>query len=106
MLRVLVLCAALALPARAEPVARAAAVKVGLAEIAVGGKIGAAQAKLECSPSKVQHTVKKCVVKTAELTSTKSLGNSVDKVTLNVHFEGDVVNMSVAYAPGLSFDFL
>jgi hypothetical protein len=106
MLGTLALIGALALPAHADSVARAARVKAGLAEIVVGGKIGAAESKLDCAPSKVQRTVKKCVVKSGELASTRSLGNGVAKVALNVHFQGDVVNLSVAYGPGLSFDFI
>lgn len=106
MLRALALLAVLAGPAAAAPVAQAARVSVGLESIVVGAKLGGAESRLDCKASKVQHTVRKCELKAAALPTATSLGNSVAKLTLNAHFQGDVVNMAVVYSPGLSFDFI
>jgi hypothetical protein len=105
-LAALALFASLAAQAFAAPVAQAARVNLGPDAVVVGQKLGAAASRLDCKASKVQHTVRKCELKAAELTTAGSLGNNIAKLTLNAHFQDDVVNMAVVYAPGLPFNFV
>lgn len=106
MLRAFLLLALLPASGFAASLAESARVQVGLDEIVIGRKLGAAVSRLDCKDSAVQHTVRKCALKPAALASAKAVGNAVAKLTLVQHFQGEAVNMSVQFADGLSFAFL
>jgi hypothetical protein len=96
----------LALPAAALDVAKNAAIKLGLDEIVIGKPIGKALAKLDCPESKGQKTIKRCTIGEKALKTATSQGNALEKVKINVHYQGESVNMAVIYASNLTFDFI
>jgi len=98
----LLLCAADA--TTAGPFARVARLRVGSSEIAVGVKAPADV--LACRSGRVQHTVRRCELAAAALAAARCLDHRVKAATLNVHFQGEVVNMSVEFEPGVGFDLL
>ncbi|MFI5346842.1 MAG: hypothetical protein ACHQ51_10750 [Elusimicrobiota bacterium] len=108
-MRSLVLAAVVSLfsaPAWAGPLASAARLNVGPEQLAVGRRSPGFAAILDCASSQVQHTILQCVLKPAVLPTTSSVGRRVQSASLTLNFKGDVVNMSVAYDPALSFDIL
>ncbi len=90
-----VLCLFACLPASAGTLAEEAAVSVAGGKIAAGAPVGSAREQLDCSASKVQSTISRCALKPASAPFSRILGRAVAAVTLNLHFQGDVVNMSV-----------
>lgn len=85
---------ALCLPAFAGTLADEAAVSVAGTKLSAGAPAGKAREQLECAQSKVQRTVSRCSLKAASVSFAKSLGHPLASLTLNLHFKGEVVNMS------------
>jgi hypothetical protein len=100
----LLLLAALSF-AQAPSVPYSARVSVSGEELAVGAAPSKnAVAQLDCQASPVQSTVQFCSLKPAVATFAKCLGRSVAGVTLNLHFQGEIVNMAIELAGGASAD--
>ncbi len=96
-----VLAAMSAVPCSAQSVlAREARVLVSGESLSVGSSAGAARRSLDCAESTVQHTILRCQVPPAAVSFASSLGRGVESVTLNVHFQGRIINMSVEFASG------
>jgi hypothetical protein len=85
----------LSVSAYSAPLSKDAVVSVGGSNLEVGAPVGAAEKSLECVAGKVQKTVKRCSLKAADAPFAKSFSHTVAAVNANVHFQGDVVNMSV-----------
>jgi hypothetical protein len=95
------LAALTASPCLAEsPLARETRVVISGDSLAVGAADKAAEGRLDCAASTTQHTVLRCKVPGSVVPFAGSLGRSVDAVTLNVHFQGQVLNMSVEFSAG------
>lgn len=105
----ILLTAALLMPGTvraADFLASAAKLSVGMSEFSAGRKAGKTEALFDCPPDGVQHTVLRCALKPEAAKNAFSFGKQVEEAKLNVHFEGDIVNMSVTYAASLDFDSL
>lgn len=88
----------------ASPLAREARVTLSGESLQVGAADAAANARLACEPSAAQHTILRCKVAPAAVSFASCLGRRVDAVTLNLHFQGKIVNMSVEFAAGSDAD--
>jgi hypothetical protein len=88
----------------ASPLAREASVTISGEPLIVGASEKAADRRLDCAASAVQHTVLRCQIAAAAVSSASSLGRRVDGVTLNVHFQGQIINMSVEFSAGNDID--
>jgi hypothetical protein len=86
--------------------ATAARLNIGSESLVVGQKTTVADQLLDCKLSKVQHTIRQCVLKPALAASTWSAGHRVKGASVTLNFQGDVINMSVEYEPGLGADVL
>jgi hypothetical protein len=84
--------------------ARAARVTISGEPLTVGAANRAAERFLNCSASAVQHTIRSCKSVAPEGAFASSLGRRVDGVTLNLHFQGKIVNMSIEFAAGNDAD--
>lgn len=82
--------------------ARSARVAIGPDQLVIGEKLASAAQYLDCAKSSVQHTIRKCTLKPAWIQAASSVGLRIEEATLNIHFQGDVINMAVEY--GASFD--
>lgn len=95
--------ALLASPVLAEsPLAKAVAVAAAGKALAAGAATPGELGLLDCAPNTVQHTILRCKLKAAELPFAACLGRALDGATFNVHFQGEIVNMSVEFASGAS----
>lgn len=86
--------------------AQAARFDVGQYELIVGGKIGNAEKTLNCLPEKIQHTIRQCHLKKEALSRALFMDAPIEKMNLSLHFQGDIVNMSIEYGADTSFDSL
>ena len=68
----------------------------GVLEVGVADK--AADARLDCANSSVQHTILRCTLPQPLASQASSLGRSVQSVTLNLHYQGEILDMSIAFA--------
>ncbi|HVC09765.1 MAG TPA: hypothetical protein VNH15_07500 [Elusimicrobiota bacterium] len=66
----------------------------------VGAADKAADAELDCARSAVQRTILRCALPGSLVSQAAVLGRRVKSVTLNVHFQGEILDMSVAFADG------
>ena len=86
-------------PCSAEsPLARAARVTVSGEALTVGVADKASQRQLDCAASTAQHTILRCKVPAAAVSFAGALGRRVDGVSLNLHYQGRILNMSVAFS--------
>jgi hypothetical protein len=103
----LALLAAWPVSARAGgALAQAARLNLRSGALAVGFQAGAAEPALDCRDSTVQHTIRRCRLKAAEAGVATSLGHPVKNATLNLHFQGDVLNMSLEFERAIGFERL
>ncbi|MBI4054504.1 MAG: GIY-YIG nuclease family protein [Elusimicrobia bacterium] len=86
--------------------ARTVQVRIGNNFLIVGEANPGADRYLDCPESSVQHTIRRCQLKERWVSSASSLGHAIKKVTLNMHFQGTIVNMGIEYAPGVAADLL
>jgi len=84
----------------AGALARAARVVIPGGVLEVGAADKAADAELDCAHSAVQHTILRCTLPDSLISQAVVLGRRVKSVTLNVHFQGEILDMSVAFADG------
>jgi len=92
--------------ARAAALAPAAKLNVGAESLVVGSKAGSAADFLDCAKSEVQHTILQCSLKHEAVPAAMSVGRRVQSAFLNLSFKGRVINMSLTFDAGLSFDVL
>lgn len=90
----------------ASPLARAARLTVSGESVMVGVVDKAAQQRLECAPSTAQHTIIRCKIPAVAVSFASCLGRRVEGATLNVHFQGQPINMSVEFSAGTSVENL
>ena len=88
----------------ASPLAREARLTVSGESVMVGVADKAAERRLECAPSTAQHTIIRCKVPAASVTFASCLGRRIDGATLNIHFQGQPINMSVEFSAGTSVE--
>jgi hypothetical protein len=72
--------------------------------LVVGAANPAAETPLDCAADTVQHTVRRCRLKEAAAASASCLGRTLDGATFNIHFQGEIVNMSATFPSGTSPD--
>lgn len=86
--------------------ARAARLVLGPDAFAAGARAaaGSIDKYLDCASSSVQKTVRRCQLKPTSAAFARHFGRKVEGATMNVHYQGDVVNMFVEYAAGVSFE--
>jgi hypothetical protein len=88
-------------PCLAEsPLAREARVTVSGESLTVGTADKSFQRRLDCAASTAQHTILRCKVPAAAVLLASSLGRRVDDVSLNLHFQGRIINMAVEFSAG------
>ena len=92
--------------ARAAALAPAAKLNIGAESLVVGSNAGSAADFLDCAKSEVQHTILPCALKPAAVPAAMSVGRRVQSAFLNLNFKGQVINMSLTFDAGLSFDVL
>ena len=82
----------------ASPLARGARITVSGQELVIGVADKTANLQLDCAPSTVQHTVRRCKLNAAVAPFADSLGRHADNVAFTVHFQGEIINMSIEFA--------
>ena len=87
-----------------SPFAREARVTVSGENLIVGAADKAALAQLDCAASTVQHTIRRCRLNAAVASSASSLGRHVESAAVTVHFQGEIVNMSVEFSAETNVD--
>lgn len=88
----------------ASPLAFEARVVVSGQNLVAGAANPAADSALDCAAPTVQRTIRRCKISPTAAAFATCLGRRVDGVTLNIHFEGDLVNMFVEFASGSGVD--
>lgn len=88
----------------ASPLAYEARVVVSGQNLVAGAANAAADASLDCAAPTVQRTIRRCKLSPAVAAFATCLGRRVDGVTLNIHFQGDLINMFVEFASGNGVD--
>ncbi|MDE1977517.1 MAG: hypothetical protein KGI84_09715 [Elusimicrobia bacterium] len=68
----------------------------GVLEVGVADKT--ADARLDCANSSIQHTILRCTLPQSLVSQASSLGRSVQSVTLNLHYQGKILDMSIQFA--------
>lgn len=87
----------------ADYLAYAAKLSVGMSEFSVGHKAGKTEKLFDFPPDGIQHTVARCALKPEAAKNAFSFGNQVEEARMNVHFQGDIINMSITYAASVDF---
>jgi hypothetical protein len=88
----------------ASPFAREARVTVSGEDLIIGVADKAAETQLDCAASAVQHTIRRCKLNASVASFAISLGRHVESVALTVHYQGEIVNMSVEFSAGNDVD--
>ena len=106
MLKLVFALALLSPAASAASLAPAARLNIGPEGLVVGSKSGSAADFLDCAKSEVQHTILQCTLKPTAVPAAMSVGRRVQSAFLNLNFKGRIINMSLTFDAGLSFDVL
>jgi len=88
----------------ASPLAHEARVAVSGEDLVVGVADKAANLQLDCAASTVQHTIRRCKLNASVAPFASSLGRRIESPSFTVHFQGQIVNMSVQFASGTGVD--
>ncbi|MFI5361410.1 MAG: hypothetical protein ACHQ49_05530 [Elusimicrobiota bacterium] len=88
----------------ASPFALAARLTLSGEDLAVGAADKAANGRLDCAAGTVQRTVLRCKPNAAVTPFASCLGRRVESAAVTLHFQGEVVNMSVEFSAGNGVD--